>query len=415
MRRIKALKTAVLTASAAFFILIPTNTANADDSIYIDQGIAGIAKSLDQLSVDEEAADKVLTEIFNTQIVSIYDHLGVSKASDYVNVRKKPSTESEVVGKLYQGCAADILERLEGNWVKIKSGDVEGYIASDFLAIGDEAEKMADKFATKKATVINTPTLRVRAEQNTDSTTLELIPLGETYIVVKEYDEWVEILLGADDNGNDFTGFVSKDYVTIDVQFKEAVSVEEELRLKKLQEEAERAEAERLQKLAEEKERQRIEAQRKAEAAAKAEKDNNKQQESKPEPIPTNDSGNQSELRSEIASYAQKFVGNPYVWGGESLTRGADCSGFVQTIYRQYGYSIPRVSADQARNAGKEVSVSERKPGDLIFYRNSSGNVNHVAMYIGNDRIVHAANSRQGIITSAFNYRDVYKVRRIIY
>lgn len=410
----KALRLAVFTASAAFFILIPKNTAKAD-SIYIEQGVAGIAKSLDQLTEDENT-EKILTEIFNNKIISIYDNLGVSKATNYVNVRKKPSTDSEIVGKLYQGCAANILERLEGNWVKIKSGDVEGYIASDFLAIGDEAEKMADEYATKKATVVNTPTLRVRSEQSTDSTTLELIPLGETYIVLKEYAEWVEILLGADDNGSDFTGFVSKDYVSIDVQFKEAISIEEELRLERLQREAERAEAERLQRLAEEKERQRIEAQKKAEAAAKASREKEQKKESKPEPSSSNSkSGSSSALGSEIAAYAQKFVGNPYVWGGESLTKGADCSGFVQTIYRQYGYSIPRVSADQARNAGKEVSISDRKPGDLIFYTDSRGKVNHVAMYIGNDRIVHAANSRQGIITSIYNYRKVYKIRRVVY
>jgi cell wall-associated NlpC family hydrolase len=119
-------------------------------------------------------------------------------------------------------------------------------------------------------------------------------------------------------------------------------------------------------------------------------------------------------LRNEIVTYAQKFVGNPYVWGGESLTRGADCSGFVQAIYADFGYHIPRVSGDQASSAGQKVSVSDLLPGDLIFYTNSSGNVNHVAMYIGNGMIVHAANSRQGIIRSKYNYRDIYCARRIV-
>ena len=96
------------------------------------------------------------------------------------------------------------------------------------------------------------------------------------------------------------------------------------------------------------------------------------------------------------------------------MTRGADCSGFVRAIYADFGYSIPRVSRDQAASAGKKVSESELKPGDLIFYANSSGHVNHVAMYIGNGMIVQAANSRQGIITSSYKYRDIYCCRRIV-
>ncbi|HWT76165.1 MAG TPA: C40 family peptidase, partial [Mobilitalea sp.] len=122
-----------------------------------------------------------------------------------------------------------------------------------------------------------------------------------------------------------------------------------------------------------------------------------------------------SGLRNEIITYALKFVGNPYVWGGESLTNGADCSGFVRAIYGDFGYNIPRTSREQAAGAGKIVDESDIQPGDLIFYTNSSGMVNHVAMYIGNGQIVQAANSRQGIITSRYNYRSIYRVRRIVY
>ncbi len=109
----------------------------------------------------------------------------------------------------------------------------------------------------------------------------------------------------------------------------------------------------------------------------------------------------------QIANYAQQFVGNPYRYGGTSLTNGADCSGFTQSVYKHFGYSIPRTSSSQ-RSAGKAVSWSQRKAGDLICY---SG---HVAIYIGNNKIVHASNAKDGIkITSPANYRTVLSVRRI--
>lgn len=427
MRKSKAMKMALLVSSAAIFLSFPATIARANSSDVLEQGVAGIAYSLDNYYAaaqgEETSADKALTNILKTEIISPYANLGVSIADNYVNVRSEPSTDSEVVGKLYRGCAADILEYLDGDWVKIQSGDVKGYIASSFLAIGHDAEDMIDDYATKYATV-NTQTLRVREKPSTDSSILTLIPEGETYVVLKEQDEWVEILLGTDeDTGADFTGFVSKELINITVEFKYAISIEEENRIKQEQEEAERAEAERKAKLVQE-EAERKEAARKAAEKKEAEKNAAQSNESSSSgSSSSSDSSSNassgstssgSSLRSEVVAYALKFVGNRYVWGGESLTQGADCSGFVQAIYADFGYSIPRVSRDQAASAGNRVSVSELLPGDLIFYTNSSNSVNHVAMYIGNGMIVHAANSRQGIITSKYNYRDIYCVRRII-
>lgn len=432
MRKDKAFKVAVCLASMGLFFSMPSYIARASNLVPAEQGVAGITYTLDNYyaSVPEEeaeAAEKALSTILQTEILSPYKNLGVSKADNYVNIRKEPSTESEIVGKLYRGCATDILERLEGDWVKIKSGNVEGYIASNYLAIGKDAEGMVDEYATKYATVLTT-TLNVREKQSTNSKILTQIPLGETYVVVKEYDEWVEILLGSngDDEQGDFTGFVKKEdgnvkLVDIDVEFKFAISIEEENAIRRAQEEAERAERERQEQLAREEEARRKaeEAARKAEAERKAEQAAKKAEASKKENSsstqkPSKSSSDIASLQQEIVTYALKFVGNRYVWGGESLTNGADCSGFTWRIYKDFGYSIPRTSREQAVSAGRQVKLSDRQPGDLLFYTNSSGTVNHVAIYIGNDRIVHAANSRQGIITSKYNYRDVYRVRRVV-
>lgn len=111
---------------------------------------------------------------------------------------------------------------------------------------------------------------------------------------------------------------------------------------------------------------------------------------------------------SSVVDYATQFVGNPYVWGGTSLTNGADCSGFVQSVYNNFGVSLPRTSYEQ-QNAGREVSYSEAQPGDLICYGG------HVAIYMGNGKIVHASNSRDGIkISDNAAYRTILSVRRLV-
>ena len=117
----------------------------------------------------------------------------------------------------------------------------------------------------------------------------------------------------------------------------------------------------------------------------------------------------------DLAEFACRFVGNPYVWGGTSLINGTDCSGFVQSVYQHYGISLERISREQARTAGQvvEVSLKTLQPGDLLFYA-KGGTVTHVAIYIGNGKIVHAAGKKYGIIISDYDYRSVYKARRVI-
>lgn len=124
----------------------------------------------------------------------------------------------------------------------------------------------------------------------------------------------------------------------------------------------------------------------------------------------TEESSSSSDLGQQIASYAVQFVGNPYVYGGTSLTNGADCSGFVQSVFANFGIGLPRTAASQA-SGGTSVSLDSLQAGDLLFY-SSSGSIDHVALYIGGGQIVHAANSASGIIISNAYYSTPVAARR---
>lgn len=382
-----------------------------------DTAIGGITLILDEYynkAADEQQGELVINGVQMkavSRVPSPYENLGIANVRNYVNIRSGPSTDYKVVGKLYKGCVANILE-WDGDWVKIQSGNVtEGYIKAEYLLIGSEAEAKIEDFCNKVATV-NCSVLNVRSGKGTNFSIYEKIPRGESYYVANEYEEWVEIVMGQDDNtGRETTGFVARQYVDITYEFQYAVTIEEEQARLAAEEAARKAEEARLKKLAEEaaaKKTAEAAAKKAAEEAAAAKKAQQEQ-----EKLATS----VAKLRQEIADYAVQFVGNPYVWGGTSLTKGADCSGFVQAIYKQFGYTIPRVSRDQAVSAGYTnvtPNLSNLLPGDLIFYTNSSGVVDHVAMYIGNGKVVHAANKKAGIIISAYNHRTPYKARRIV-
>jgi len=123
--------------------------------------------------------------------------------------------------------------------------------------------------------------------------------------------------------------------------------------------------------------------------------------------------GSVSSRRAEIANYAVQFVGNPYVWGGTSLTNGADCSGFTMSVMAHFGVSLPYSSASQA-GCGRSITSSEMRPGDLVFYSGSGGGINHVALYIGNGQVCHASSSKTGIKISTWNYRSPAKIVNVL-
>lgn len=443
MRKVLAVKSAVCVGAVALLASTVSPTGISAASLCAETGLAGITLSLEQYtqltgaslaaseenivmarSISEEETEEKEPE---EPEVSEYANVGISIANDYVNIRKKPNTESKILGKLYRGSAATILET-KGEWVKIKSGSVTGYINAEYLAIGFDAEELVDTYATKWA-VVNTTTLKVREKPTTDSITLTLIPLGERYEVLKEKDGWVKILVDEGDEADQETkGWVSGEYVDIEVEFEEAISIEEEQEQLRREEEARKAEEERLKQLEEEKRKAAQQAannNQSSNSSSNSSSNNSSSNNSSSNNSSSNSSSSSSSSNAnaadqplasgdgaDIAAYAQKFVGNPYVYGGTSLTNGTDCSGFTQSVYAHFGISIPRTSREQA-TAGKKVSIDSLQEGDLIFYA-SNGTINHVAMYIGGGKVVHASNRKEGIKISSYNYRTPYCARRIV-
>lgn len=339
------------------------------------------------------------------QEASIFDTIAVSRVSDYVNVRSEPSTEGEILGKIYDGCAATILEVVD-DWYRIESGSVKGYIKAEFFVTGAEAEALAAELATEFG-MVNTTTLRVRAEASLESDCIDMVAGGSEFVVEEEKDGWGRIELD-----NTTKGWVSLEFLDTRIEFDTAISIEEErAKLEEQRLAAERAE----------------EARRRAEAAAAAANaarnpapSPSPSPSSTPDPTPASEptqsaeavSEASSSLREAIVTYALQFVGNPYVYGGNSLTHGTDCSGFVKLIYAEFGYSLERRASYQFKYNGTQISVDQLRPGDLVFY--GSGEVEHVAMFIGNGQIVHASTSRTGIIIGNLYYRTPYGAVRII-
>jgi cell wall-associated NlpC family hydrolase len=292
------------------------------------------------------------------KVLNMYDHLGVSKASDYVNVRKTPEEDgiNNIVGKLPGFAGANILGE-ENGWYKIQSGKVTGYVRADFIATGAEAEQLAVNHAQVMA-IVNTDALNVRSEPSTDSQAWTQITKDQRYSVINQLDGWVQLDLDSgDDEDTEQGSYVSTrdNNVSVTYALQEAV-----------------------------------------------------------EYYPALDAANQAAaFRNQIVNFACQYVGGRYVWGGNSLTNGVDCSGFTQQVLKHFGISIPRVSRDQART-GAAVSSQNMKPGDLIFYANRRGTINHVGMYIGNGQVVNAASRRSGIRIYRWNYRTPVAIRNVI-
>ena len=291
-----------------------------------------------------------------------YDQLVVANTDGYINIRETPEDDgiNNIVGKFPEHAGAELLETVENDgrtWYRIRSGGVTGYVSAEYCVIGNEARNIAVDAAQLTA-YITTDALNVRSEPSLDANAWTQVTRNQSYHVLDQLDGWVEIELDStdDEEGSD-RAFISTRDNNVEVTYGLPTAIEYYPAVE----------------------------------AANAE----------------------MAFRNSIVNYAVQFVGNPYVWGGTSLTNGADCSGFVQSVLKHFGVSVPRVSRDQAKS-GTRITSDQMRPGDLVFYANSSGTINHVAMYIGNGQVVNAASRRSGITIYRWNYRTPVAIRDVI-
>lgn len=274
-----------------------------------------------------------------------YTNLGIANVDKNLNVRKEPNENSGLAGKMPKDSACEILG-IEDQWAHIISGEVEGYVHTDFLFMDVEAKLKAAELV-KPVAVVGVDALKVREHPNTECQVLTTVLKGEELEYIETLGEWVKVSMDNEEV------YVFGEYVTIEEKLKTAVTMTE-LRYGE----------------------------------------------------------GVSDVRVDLCEYAKQFLGNPYVWGGTSLTKGADCSGFVLSVYKKFGYSLPHSSKAQAKQ-GTKISYSEIQPGDLIFYT-KNGSINHVAIYIGGGQVIHASSPKTGIKISKYNYRKPYRYVRII-
>lgn len=347
---------------------------------------------------------------------SPYENIAVTKIEDvdsYVNVRSEPnvSTDENIVGHIYNHCAATIVDRVEGDgglWYKIVSGNVSGYVKADYFVTGDEAEVLAVQIGKIYGKVLASG-LRLREQPIIDADGANIITTlseGEIYAITQKVeadDEFVRITMGRHDDGTEVAGYIAKQYVDVYVKFDTALTLEEVAAKKAAEEEARRKAAE------EEAERLRLEAERKAaeEAAKKAAEEEARRKAEEEARRKAEEAA--MATRNALISNAKQYLGVPYVWGGNSLSSGVDCSGFTKLIYAQYGVTLERHSGHQALQ-GTAVSLDTIRPGDLVFYARN-GVVYHVAIYIGNGQIIHAANETLGVCIQSIYVADIYCIR----
>ena len=299
-----------------------------------------------------------------------YSRLGIAnKVSNYLNVRKKPSKSASVIGKMVKNSGCHIYNVKKG-WAKIVSGKVTGYVKAEYLTMDEEAEALAPEVG-RDCVEIMTDSLNVRALPSVTAPIYSVCDAGEEFEIKKEDvdREFLEKIIKKEDisdksieraGGMDYLLEHMNEFICImvddDYAFVSKEYVREQFSLKR---------------------------------ATKY--------------SPSSSGGG----RSGIVAYAMQFLGNPYVWGGTSLTHGCDCSGFVMQIWAHFGKGLPHSSAAQAACT---TSVSNPQPGDLFFY--GSGGVSHVAMYIGGGQVIHASNHRDGIKISNAYYRHPLKIGR---
>ena len=414
-----------------------------------------LAQSLYIPAMAEEAATEIAAE--SDTDTSLVGTLAFAQCEEYINIRESASTDSAVTAKIYNNGSATI-EGQDGDWYKIRSGNAEGYVKAEYFVTGEAADAVAQKAAYNVAMVHPTD-LNIRSDANEDSEVLATAHEKDELEVVAWDGDWMKVALGGD-----VYGYVNAYYVDYKTYYPTAETIEEEqARLSAEQKAAEAADYEVSDDTAEtlpeetceeptvddssdteevsypddsdettwteapatdetvwteapETEAPYTEASEteapytEAPAETEAPYTEAPETEAPYTEAPETEAPSTSGVGQQIADFAVQYVGNPYVWGGTSLTEGADCSGFVQTVFANFGLYLSRTAESQSYG-GTSISLDNLQPGDLLFY-NSTGSIDHVAIYIGGGQIVHAANSRSGIIISNAYYQTPVCARR---
>ena len=358
----------------------------------------------------------------------------VAAPNVYLNIHEENTLGSEVVGKLYSNNVAKVIKDNGDDWVMVKSGSVVGYVLRDYLVEGDEAQLLSE-LVKKNVAMVSSDNEEDEVEVHSykgDYGVMGTVSQGEQVTVEEmpdsdeDDDGWLKV---ETDSG---TGYVRSEEVDVTDSYPVAEST---------QEKEERLEDASVKDIADDAQFKADEASAVAEAAAeKAEEARSIVEDEDTEATPFEEKTAKtaevvalvakaaaestqetadlarddmqkhgSETGQAVADFALQFVGNPYVYGGSSLTHGTDCSGFTMSVYANFGVSLPHYDASQ-RGYGIAIdSLANARPGDLVcFY-------GHVGIYIGDGMMVHASNPRDGIKVSPAGYRSIATIRRIFY
>lgn len=316
-----------------------------------------------------------------------YSNFAIADVDKYVNVRTQANTDSQIVGRMYDGAVAQIQEEVDGEdgkWLLVTSGNLTGYIKAEYFIYGEDAVAVIDDYIDRYA-VVKADCLNIRENPDIESKRIGYALTGEKLKLTSKAadEEWINVIY-ADDK----TGFVSADYVSVVEEFIYAKTMDE-IR-------------------AEEEEEKKLLARQKEDETQKPE-DVTIVASEQPAKAQYTESGN---LRSDIVNFALQYVGCPYVHGGNSLTNGTDCSGFTSLVYANFGYGLSRTPSGQLSSNGRSVSLDEIQPGDIVCYGKSR--CTHVGIYIGDGQIVHAANPRKGIVVYNVGYDNILGVKNVI-
>lgn len=335
-------------------------TANPKTVKAYEEAVAGYPYDKDTSSIDDTLNIATATDLSIDIPIPGFKDVAIADVDTNLLIRSGAGENYKIIGKLPKNGGCEVLEGDKDGWTKISaetsSGDtLVGYVNSDYLVTGSSATQLAKQVGNFVATVTSDG-LRLRKSPSTDSDIIDTIGKGEELLVVDDkvitddpdHKIWIKVSLDSDTDEGGTIAYVAKDYVDLSFELVHALSMDE-----------------------------------------------------------IQYGAGVSGRRIDIVNFARNYLGGRYVWGGTSLTHGVDCSGFMQQIYKNFGIYIPRTSREQARS-GDKVSASELKPGDLVFY-GSSSYISHVAMYIGNGKVIHASNHRDGIKISNMYYRSPVK------